>query len=96
MRPPWDGQTGTEIVYGSGDASIVEGDAFPSSRGEKQVAGELQGKRVAFVATDGVEQVHTGRGLVTSRKPDDLPAFNARMVEEFAEGVHQAQATARA
>jgi protease I len=43
-------------------------------------------------------EVHTDRGLVTSRKPDDLPAFNAKLVEEFAEGVHeeQAQATARA
>ena len=28
------------------------------------------------------------QGLVTSRKPDDLPAFNAKMVEEFAEGKH--------
>jgi protease I len=27
-------------------------------------------------------------GLVTSRKPDDLPAFCAKMVEEFAEGPH--------
>jgi protease I len=44
------------------------------------------------------EEVHTDRGLVTSRKPADLPAFNAKLVEEFAEGVHdeQAQATARA
>jgi protease I len=28
------------------------------------------------------------RGLVTSRKPDDIPAFNRKMIEEFAEGVH--------
>jgi protease I len=37
-------------------------------------------------------------GLVTSRKPDDLPAFNAKIVEEFAEGRHAKQAakTARA
>jgi protease I len=44
------------------------------------------------------EEVHTDRGLVTSRKPDDLPAFNAKILEEFAEGAHaeQAQATARA
>jgi len=30
-------------------------------------------------------------GLVSSRKPDDLPAFNARIVEEFAEGRHARQ-----
>ena len=35
------------------------------------------------------EEVHVDAGLVTSRKPDDLPAFNAKMVEEFAEGVHE-------
>jgi protease I len=29
---------------------------------------------------------------VTSRKPDDLPAFNDKIVEEFAEGVHEEQA----
>jgi protease I len=34
------------------------------------------------------EEVVVDRGWVTSRKPDDLPAFNAKMVEEFAEGVH--------
>lgn len=38
------------------------------------------------------EQVHTDHGLVTSRKPDDLPAFCAKMIEEFKEGRHQAQA----
>jgi protease I len=42
------------------------------------------------------EEVHTDRGLVTSRKPDDLPAFNAKLVEEFAEGVHDEQAQALA
>jgi protease I len=42
------------------------------------------------------EEVHTDRGLVTSRKPDDLPAFNAKIVEEFAEGVHEEQAEALA
>ncbi len=34
------------------------------------------------------EQVVVDRGLVTSRKPDDIPAFNRKMIEEFAEGIH--------
>jgi len=32
------------------------------------------------------EQVVVDRGLVTSRKPDDIPAFDAKMIEEIAEG----------
>jgi protease I len=38
------------------------------------------------------EEVVTDNGLVTSRKPDDLPAFGAKIVEEFAEGTHAGQA----
>ena len=38
------------------------------------------------------EEVHVDQGLVTSRKPDDLPAFNKKLVEEFAEGRHEQQA----
>ena len=34
------------------------------------------------------EEVVVDNGLVTSRKPDDLPAFNRKMIEEFAEGRH--------
>jgi protease I len=34
------------------------------------------------------EEVHVDQGLVTSRKPDDLPAFCAKAIEEFAEGRH--------
>lgn len=33
-------------------------------------------------------EVVTDEGLVTSRKPDDIPAFNRKMIEEFGEGVH--------
>lgn len=34
------------------------------------------------------QQVVVDNGLVTSRTPDDLPAFNEKMIEEFAEGRH--------
>jgi protease I len=34
-------------------------------------------------------EVVTDEGMVTSRKPDDIPAFNRKMLEEFAEGIHQ-------
>jgi protease I len=37
------------------------------------------------------EEVVTDQGLVTSRKPDDLPAFNKKMIEEIKEGVHNRQ-----
>ncbi|HEY0415439.1 MAG TPA: type 1 glutamine amidotransferase domain-containing protein [Gaiellaceae bacterium] len=37
------------------------------------------------------EQVVVDQGLVTSRKPDDIPAFNEKMIEEFCEGAHAAQ-----
>jgi protease I len=37
------------------------------------------------------EEVHVDQDLVTSRKPDDLDAFNAKLVEELAEGVHEGQ-----
>ena len=34
------------------------------------------------------EVVHVDNGLVTSRKPNDIPAFNQKMIEEFAKGPH--------
>ncbi|HEY7091511.1 MAG TPA: type 1 glutamine amidotransferase domain-containing protein [Tepidisphaeraceae bacterium] len=34
------------------------------------------------------EAVVVDNGLVTSRKPDDIPQFNAKMIEEFCEGLH--------
>ncbi len=38
------------------------------------------------------EEVVTDKGLVSSRKPDDLPAFCRKIVEEFAEGRHPPRA----
>lgn len=68
-------------------------------------AGVVKGKTVtswASVRTDlenaGAkwvdQEVVTDNGLVTSRKPDDIPAFNEKMIEEFAEGVHKRQKSA--
>ena len=34
-------------------------------------------------------EVHVDAGLVTSRRPDDIPAFSAKAIEEFAEGPHE-------
>jgi protease I len=37
------------------------------------------------------QEVVVDQGLVTSRNPQDIPAFNNKMIEEFAEGQHQEQ-----
>jgi protease I len=37
------------------------------------------------------EEVVVDQGLVTSRTPDDLPAFNAKLIEEIGEGKHEGQ-----
>jgi len=42
------------------------------------------------------QEVVVDNGLVTSRKPGDIPAFNAKMIEEFAEGIHTPHAAGAA
>jgi protease I len=42
------------------------------------------------------QEVVVDNGLVTSRKPDDIPAFNRKMIEEFAEGRHTKSAQSSA
>ena len=37
------------------------------------------------------EVVVVDQGLVTSRKPDDIPEFNRKLIEEIGEGVHSGQ-----
>jgi protease I len=62
----------------------------------------VQGRTLTSFQTVKVDLVNAGaewvdqevvvdQGLVTSRSPKDLPAFNDKMVEEFAEGVHEGQ-----
>jgi protease I len=69
-------------------------------------AGAVKGRRLTSwpsLATDlrnaGAQWVDSecvvDNGLVTSRKPDDIPAFNKKMIEEFAEGKHPAGVGAR-
>lgn len=40
------------------------------------------------------QEVVVDQGLVTSRNPGDIPAFNRKMIEEFAEGIHEQRRTA--
>ena len=51
-------------------------------------------KMAEMFANAANEAVVVDQGLVTSRCPDDIPAFNAKMIEEFAEGRHEGQAAA--
>jgi protease I len=63
------------------DAGVVEGrtlTSWPSLETDLRNAG----------ANWVDEEVHVDQGLVSSRKPDDLEAFKAKIVEEFAEGIH--------
>lgn len=64
------------------DAGAVEGiemTSWPSLKTDLRNAGAKWVDREVVVDS----------GIVTSRKPEDLPAFTKKMIEEFAEGVHR-------
>jgi len=69
------------------DAGVVEGRRMTSY---ESIQTDLKNAGAQWVD----EQVVTDHGLVTSRKLDDIPAFNKKMIEEFAEGIDPAQAQA--
>ena len=68
------------------DAGVVRGRMLTSWPAIKTDVKNAGGKWIN-------EEVVVDNGLVTSRKPDDIPAFNKKMIEEFCEGRHEAMAT---
>jgi protease I len=67
------------------DAGVVRGRTLTSWPHIKADVKNAGGKWVN-------EEVVVDNGLVTSREPDDIPAFNQKMIEEFGEGKHAAMA----
>jgi protease I len=62
-------------------------------RGRTMTSWPTVGTDLRNAGADWVDrEVVVDSGLVTSRKPDDIPAFNEKMVEEFVEGRHAEQA----
>jgi len=71
---------------------LVEADV---ARGRRVTSWPSLKTDLANAGADWVdEQVVVDGGLVTSRKPDDLPAFNEKIIEEFCEGKHEEQRAA--
>lgn len=64
------------------DAEVTEGRKMTSV---KAISKDLKNAGVNWVD----QEVVVDNGLVTSRTPEDLPAFNAKMVEEIKEGKHE-------
>lgn len=73
-----------------GPWTLIEADAV---RGRRVTSWPSLKTDLKNAGADWVDEpVVTDNGLVTSRKPDDLPAFCKKMIEEIAEGRHQRQA----
>jgi len=73
-----------------GPWTLVEADCV---RGRKITSWPSLRKDLENAGAQWVDQeVVVDKGLVSSRKPQDIPAFNAKMIEEFAEGRHRVAA----
>jgi protease I len=69
-----------------GPWTLIEAGAV---RGRKMTSYESIKTDLKNAGANWVDQeVASDQGIVTSRKPADIPAFNLKMIEEFAEGVH--------
>lgn len=69
---------GPQVLISAGVVCGREMTSYPSVKVDLQNAG----------AHWVDEEVVVDNGLVTSRSPQDLPAFNRKMLEEFSEGIH--------
>lgn len=69
---------GPQLLIETGLLQGTEMTSFPSIKTDLMNAGAIWKD----------EEVVTDNGLVTSRSPADLEAFNDKMLEEFAEGIH--------
>jgi protease I len=66
------------------DAGVVKGRNLTSYR-------SIRSDLINAGAMWADQEVVVDHGLVTSRQPSDIPAFNRKMIEEFAEGTHEEQ-----
>jgi protease I len=70
------------------DAGVVKGRKLTSY---ESIQTDLKNAGAQWVN----QEVVNDNGLVTSRKPDDIPAFNRQMIEEFAKGQQEKQRTGK-
>jgi protease I len=74
-----------------GPWTLIEADAVRGRRLTSWPSLKTDLKNAGANWTDS--EVVTDNGLVTSRKPDDIPAFNRKMIEEFAEAKQRQQSS---